>query len=226
MKLSPAALKTRLLRKSEAGEAIQFRRITCALATSPEDLASADLLLLDHTSASPGFHPAAELLPLDNANAKVLHNAELYRELIERYPVVAGLCGTDPFRIPSKLLHQIKELGFIGVQNWPSVGLIDGAFRAHLEHSHISYDQEVAMLNQAKELGLLVVGTGFSEQDAQKMSAIDVDVMVVHPGPGALVSGHIDLAKTSSLLKNVVGVMSASNTIVLPASVKHLCLSS
>lgn len=219
MKLSATAVQEQLLWKSQAGEGICFRRLTCELAKNTKELDTADLLLLDHTSGSRRFHPAAELLPLANANETLLENAELYRDVIGRYPTIAGVCGTDPFRISEKLLEQIKARGFIGVQNSPSIGLIDGKFRAHLEHSRISYDHEVAMLKLAKEMELLTVGTVFSEGDAQKMIAVGADILVVHPGPKGLLPNCRTPGMINLLLKRISSSTNpGSRTVLLPWS--------
>ncbi len=186
MKLSLEELRTRLHGKSSIGQPIIFKRITPELAVSPRELASADLLLIDHTSSAPNRNPVADLLPLADANHELLKNAELFQEVLRRHNVIAGVCGSDPFRLPEKLLEQIQSLGFVGVQNTPSIGMIDGTFREHLENSHISYTQEVTMLTIAMKLGFLALGTVFSEPNAKQMIAAGIEALVIHPGAKAL----------------------------------------
>merc|ERR1712146_207765 len=96
-------------------------------------------------------------------------------------PLLAGVCATDPFRDIDRLLAQCKDMGFAGVQNFPTVGLIDGTFRANLEETGMSYDKEVEMVRIAKhKYGLLTTPYCFNEEEAHKMAEAGADVIVAH----------------------------------------------
>ena len=97
----------------------------------------------------------AGLLPYGDANAIVVEMAGEVLPIVRQTPVLAGVCGTDPFRVMPVFLRQLKELGFAGVQNFPTVGLIDGVFRQNLEETGMGYVLEVEMIRLARELGLL-----------------------------------------------------------------------
>lgn len=97
-------------------------------------------------------------------------------------PVIAGVCGTDPFRDIPTFLKQLQSRGFAGVQNFPTVGLIDGQFRANLEETGMSYDLEVEMVRTAHSLGLLTTPYVFSVDDTKKMTSAGADILVAHMG--------------------------------------------
>src|SRR4051794_16632841 len=101
----------------------------------------------------------AGLMPYGDANAIVLEMAAEVLPVVRKTPVLAGVCGTDPFRLMDRFLRQIEDAGFAGVQNFPTVGLIDGVFRANLEETGMSYAQEVEMIGLAHERGLLTPPT-------------------------------------------------------------------
>ncbi len=124
----------------------------------------------------------AGMLPYGDANAIVVDMAREVLPVVQDTPVLAGVCGTDPFRLMPVFLRQIKELGFDGVQNFPTVGLFEGMLRAGLEETGMGYDLEVDMIRHAHELGLLTCPYIFSEDDAQAMTAAGADVLVPHMG--------------------------------------------
>lgn len=96
--------------------------------------------------------------------------------------MIAGVCGTDPFRSMPGFLKQLKDLGFAGVQNFPTVGLIDGQFRANLEETGMSYDQEVDMIRQAREMDMLTTPYVFNVEESRKMAEAGADILVAHMG--------------------------------------------
>lgn len=102
--------------------------------------------------------------------------------VVKHTPVLAGVCGTDPFRLMDVFLKQLKDSGFSGVQNFPTVGLIDGVFRANLEETGMGYDLEVEMIKQAHELDLLTTPYVFDEEQAVKMAKAGADILVAHMG--------------------------------------------
>ncbi len=124
----------------------------------------------------------AGLMPYGDANAIVVEMASEVLPVIEDTPVLAGVFGTDPFRLMPTFLRQLKEMGFDGVQNFPTVGLIDGVFRQNLEETGMGYDLEVETIRQAHELDMLTCPYVFAEDDATKMAEAGADVLVAHVG--------------------------------------------
>ena len=124
----------------------------------------------------------AGLLPYGDANAIVVEMAGEVLPIVRQTPVLAGVCGTDPFRVMPVFLRQLKELGFAGVQNFPTVGLIDGVFRQNLEETGMGYALEVEMIRHASEQGLLTAPYVFDPDDARRMTEAGADVLVPHMG--------------------------------------------
>jgi predicted TIM-barrel enzyme len=102
--------------------------------------------------------------------------------IVKNTPVIAGVCGTDPFRNMHAFLKQLKDIGFAGVQNFPTVGLIDGQFRANLEETGMSYDLEVEMIQLAHSMDLLTTPYAFTVEEGEKMAKAGADVLVAHMG--------------------------------------------
>ena len=124
----------------------------------------------------------AGLMPYGDANAIVQEMAGEVLPVVQNTMVLAGVCGTDPFRLMSVFLPQIKAMGFDGVQNFPSVGLYDGTLRVGLEETGMGYDLEVEMIRQAHELDLLTCPYVFTPEDAVRMTEAGADVLVPHMG--------------------------------------------
>lgn len=102
--------------------------------------------------------------------------------MVESTAVLAGVCGTDPYRSVPQFLQQLKDLGFCGVQNFPTVGLIDGNFRKNLEATGMSYQKEVDMVRTARQMDLLTAPYVFNVDEAERMTKAGADVVVVHLG--------------------------------------------
>jgi predicted TIM-barrel enzyme len=124
----------------------------------------------------------AGLMPYGDANAIVVEIAAEVLPLIKRTPVLAGVCGTDPFRIMPLFLRQLKELGFAGVQNFPTVGLYDGVMRQNFEETGMGFGLEVDMIRHAHELDLLTCPYVFNEEEAVAMTEAGADLIVPHVG--------------------------------------------
>ncbi|MFT8872181.1 MAG: phosphoenolpyruvate hydrolase family protein [Sporolactobacillus sp.] len=144
----------------------------------------ADLLVIYNSGRfrMAGRGSLAGLLSYGDANAIVQDMGNEVLPVVRHTPVLAGVCGTDPFRMMDVFLKQLKEQGFSGVQNFPTVGLIDGTFRANLEETGMSYDLEVDMIRQAHALDLLSTPYVFDEQQAKKMAKAGADLLVAHMG--------------------------------------------
>jgi predicted TIM-barrel enzyme len=124
----------------------------------------------------------AGLLAYGDANAIVMDMAREVLPVVKNTPVLAGVNGTDPFRDMDRFLDAVKETGFAGVQNFPTVGLIDGVFRANLEETGMSYALEVDMIATAADKDLLTTPYVFSEDNAEAMAKAGADIIVVHLG--------------------------------------------
>ena len=122
------------------------------------------------------------MMPYGDANQIVVDMAREVLPVVKRTPVLAGVCGTDPFRIMPHFLRDLQAMGFSGVQNFPTVGLIDGTMRQGLEETDMGFDKEVEMIRMARELGLLTCPYVFTEAEAEAMAGAGADVLIPHMG--------------------------------------------
>jgi len=143
----------------------------------------------------------AGLLSYGNANEIVKEMAYEVLPAVKYTPVLAGVCGTDPFMLRDNFLKELKEMGFAGIQNFPTVGLIDGVFRANLEETGMSYQLEVDCIRAAHKLDMLTTPYVFNIEEAKLMTAAGADIIVAHMG--LTTSGNIG-AKTSKSLDQCV----------------------
>jgi predicted TIM-barrel enzyme len=144
----------------------------------------ADLIIIYNSGRyrMAGRGSLAGLMPYGDANAIVLDMAREVLPVARETPVLAGVCGTDPFRLMDRFLREVLDTGFAGVQNFPTVGLIDGTFRVNLEETGMSYSLEVEMIATAAKLGLLTAPYVFDPQQAAAMARAGADVLVPHMG--------------------------------------------
>lgn len=133
--------------------------------------------------------------------------------MVKHTPVLAGVCATDPFRNIPSFLAQLRDLGFAGVQNFPTVGLIDGTFRANLEETGMSYDLEVDMVREARALELLTTPYVFNVEEAEKMAEAGADILVAHMG--LTTSGSIGATTGKSLDDCVTLIQEIRDTAVV-----------
>lgn len=125
----------------------------------------------------------AGLMPYGNANDVVVDMAKEILPIVSHTPVIAGVCASDPFRDMQRFLQELKGLGFAGVQNFPTVGLVDGQFRANLEETGMGYEEcEVRMVELASGMGLLTTPYVFNPEEARMMAKAGADVVVAHMG--------------------------------------------
>ena len=144
----------------------------------------ADLIIIYNSGRyrMAGRGSLAGLLPYGDANAIVVDMAREVLPVVKQTPVLAGVCGTDPFRLMPVFLRELRDIGFSGVQNFPTVGLFDGTFRANLEETGMGYALEVEMIGLARELDLLTAPYVFTADDARRMTEAGADVLVPHMG--------------------------------------------
>jgi predicted TIM-barrel enzyme len=147
----------------------------------PDASAATDLLALYHTAKFQHHGLIAGLLPLGNANKMVMEYAETLAPIAETKPVLAGVSAGDPFRLMQFFLKEIQKAGFVGIQNFPSVGIIDGLFRSHLESSSSGYNKEIELIQLAHELNLLTAPLVFNSDEAVQMIQAGADILVINP---------------------------------------------
>ena len=154
------------------------------LSAKSAEAGGADLIIIYNSGRyrMAGRGSLAGLMPYGDANAIVLEMASEVLPVVKHTPILAGVCGTDPFRVMDRFLAQIEQTGFAGVQNFPTVGLIDGTFRANLEETGMGYDLEVEMIRSAHERGLLTAPYVFDAETTEAMTRAGADVLVPHMG--------------------------------------------
>ena len=166
------------------GEPIVGGGAGTGLSAKCEEAGGVDLIVIYNSGRyrMAGRGSLAGLMPYGDANAIVLEMAGEVLPVVTRTPVLAGVNGTDPFRDMDIFLDQLKALGFAGVQNFPTVGLIDGIFRANLEETGMSYALEIEMISRAHEKDMLTTPYVFSEKEAAAMAIAGADIIVCHLG--------------------------------------------
>ncbi|HEX9091417.1 MAG TPA: phosphoenolpyruvate hydrolase family protein [Anaerolineales bacterium] len=152
-----------------------------------------------------GRSSLAGLLSYGDANGIVVEMAAEVLPVVKDTPVQAGVCGTDPFRLMPVFLKQLKEIGFSGVQNFPTVGLFDGKMRANLEATGLGYDKEVEMIRLAHEMDLFTTPYAFTADEARAMTNAGADLLVCHVG--LTTAGSIGAAVAFTLNEAVEKVM-------------------
>ncbi|KAA8572497.1 hypothetical protein MFRU_003g02870 [Monilinia fructicola] len=173
------------------------------LSAKSVEAGGADLIIIYNSGRfrMAGRGSLAGLMPYGDANQVVVEMAAEILPIVNDTGVLAGVCATDPFRNMPAFLTQLKNLGFCGVQNFPTVGLIDGRFRENLEETGMGYDREVEVIRLAHEQDLLTTPYVFNPKDAVEMTKAGADVLVAHMG--LTTSGTIG-AKTGSSLDECV----------------------
>lgn len=148
------------------------------------ELGGIDLIIIYNSGRfrMAGRGSLAGMMPYGDANAVVMDMAREVLPVVERTPVLAGVCGTDPFRLMRNFLRDVKDAGFSGVQNFPTVGLIDGTFRAGLEETGMGYGKEVDMVKLARDMDLLTCPYVFTPDEAVAMTRAGADVLIPHMG--------------------------------------------
>ncbi|MHA6805101.1 phosphoenolpyruvate hydrolase family protein [Salinifilum ghardaiensis] len=201
-------LLSRLRGKVDRGEPVVGGGAGTGLSAKAEESGGIDLIVLYNSGRyrMAGRGSLAGLLAYGNANDIVVEMAREVLPVVRSTPVLAGVNGTDPFLMPERFLGQLADLGFSGVQNFPTVGLIDGTFRTNLEETGMSYDREVELIATAHEAGLLTTPYVFSAADAREMTRAGADVVVCHMG---LTTGGSIGAETARTLDDCVADIDA-----------------
>jgi len=176
------------------------------ISAKSEEAGGIDLIIVYNSGRyrMAGRGSTAGLMPYGNANQIVKEMAYEVIPVVKHTPVLAGVCGTDPFMMPKLFLRELKELGFAGIQNFPTVGLIEGKIRATLEETGMSYDLEVEVVRLAREMDMLTTPYVFDVDEARKMVDAGADIVVAHMG---CTSGGSIGAETVSPLDECVGLI-------------------
>jgi predicted TIM-barrel enzyme len=207
-RISRQTLLERFRTKIASGRPLIGGGAGTGLSAKCEEAGGIDLIVIYNSGRyrMAGRGSLAGLMAYGNANEIVCEMAHEVLPVVKHTPVLAGVNGTDPFMIPDQFLQRLIGLGFSGVQNFPTVGLIDGNFRANLEETGMSYALEVEMIARAHALDLLTTPYVFSTADATAMAGAGADIVVCHLG---LTTGGAIGAETSMKLADCVAPINA-----------------
>ena len=207
-RIARAEILQRLRAKLARGEPIIGGGAGTGLSAKCEEAGGIDLIVIYNSGRyrMAGRGSLAGLLAYGNANEIVCEMAHEVLPVVRHTPVLAGVNGTDPFMIPDVFLRRLADLGFSGVQNFPTVGLIDGTFRANLEETGMGYALEVEMIARAHRLGLLTTPYVFNDAEARAMTQAGADIVVCHLG---LTTGGAIGAETALKLDDCIEPINA-----------------
>lgn len=198
----------RLRSKRSAGIPIVGGGAGTGLSAKCEEAAGIDLIVIYNSGKfrMAGRGSLAGLMPYGNANEIVVELGHEVLPVVKNTPVLAGVCGTDPFLLRRDFLLRLKNMGFAGIQNFPTVGLIDGTFRANLEETGMGFGLEVDLIREARELDLLTTPYAFDAQQARDLVQAGADILVAHMG--LTTKGSIG-AKTARSMEECVSEITA-----------------
>jgi predicted TIM-barrel enzyme len=174
----------RLRAKVTAGKPIVGGGAGTGISAKMSEAGGIDLLVIYNSGRfrMAGRGSLSGLMPYGDANGIVMEMAREVLPVLDRTPVLAGVCGTDPFRLMKLFLRDVDQAGFSGVQNFPTVGLIDGTFRANLEETGMGFGLEVDMIRLAHEMNLLTTPYCFNDDEAHAMAEAGADILIPHMG--------------------------------------------
>ncbi len=200
------ALK-RLRKTAKSGQPIVGCGAGTGISAKFAEKGGADLIIIYNSGRyrMAGRGSLAGLMPYGDANGIVVEMAAEVLPVVRDTPVLAGVCGTDPFRLMPVFIKQLKEMGFSGVQNFPTVGLMDGDFRANLEATGMGYDKEVEAISIAHQLDMLTTPYVFNADEAKAMAEAGADLLVAHVG--LTTAGSIGAAVAMTLEEATAKVM-------------------
>lgn len=197
--MTRAEILAKLRQTRACGQPIIGAGIGLGLVAKCAEAGGIDLIILYNAGRyrMAGRGSMAGLMPYGDANAIAKDLASEVMPIIKHTPVLAGVCCTDPFRQMPVLLAELKEMGFIGVQNYPTVGILDGAMRQNLEETGMGFDREVEVIRLANKMDLLTCPNVFNEDEAKAMAKAGADILVPHVGVTS--SGHVGAKTTVTL---------------------------
>ena len=216
MAISRTEILERVRAEVAAGRPIVGCGAGTGISAKSAEAGGADLIIIYNSGRyrMAGRGSLAGLMPYGDANGVVVEMAAEVLPVVTNTPVLAGVCGTDPFRLMPVFLKQLKEMGFSGIQNFPTVGLIDGTFRENLEGTGMGYDREVEMIRQAHLLDMFTAPYVFDEQQAAMMAEVGADMLVAHVG--LTTSGTIGAAVALTLdqaIERVLTIIKAGQAV-------------
>ena len=178
------AILDRMRAKLAAGKPIVGGGAGTGLSAKMSEAGGVDLLVIYNSGRfrMGGRGSLSGMMPYGDANAIVMDMAREVIPEVTRTPVLAGICGTDPFRVMKLFLKQVDQAGFSGVQNFPTVGLIDGRFRQNLEETGMGFGPEVDMIRTAHQMGLLTTPYCFDCDQAAALATAGADILIPHMG--------------------------------------------
>lgn len=196
----------RLRAKVAAGKPIVGGGAGTGISAKMSEAGGVDLLVIYNSGRfrMAGRGSLSGMMPYGDANAIVMEMAREVIPVVKHTPVLAGVCGTDPFRLMRLFLREVEAAGFLGVQNFPTVGLIDGTFRQGLEETGMGYGLEVDMIGLAHELGMLTTPYCFNPDEAAAMAAAGADILIPHMG--LTTKGTIGAASAVTLADSAVRI--------------------
>ena len=205
---SRASILGRFREQIAAGTPIVGGGAGTGLSAKCEQAGGVDLIVIYNSGRfrMAGRGSLAGMMPYGDANGIVMEMAQEVLPVVRETPVLAGVCGTDPFRLMDVFLDQVKAIGFAGVQNFPTVGLIDGSFRINLEETGMGFDKEVEMIRLAREKDLLTTPYAFIPAEAEAMARAGADIIVAHMG---LTTGGNIGAETARKLEDCPSIIGA-----------------
>jgi predicted TIM-barrel enzyme len=211
MSTSRTDILHRLRAKVASGQPIIGAGAGTGISAKCEEAGGVDLIVIYNSGRfrMAGRGSLAGLMPYGNANEIVKDMAREVLTAVKHTPVLAGVCATDPFLLRDQFLRELKSMGFAGIQNFPTVGLIDGVFRQNLEETGMSYALEVECVRAARALDLLTTPYVFDPSDAVAMTKAGADIVVAHMG--LTTSGSIGAKTTKTLDQCVAEVQAIAN---------------
>ena len=210
MAFTRAEVLARLRKNIDAGIPIIGAGAGTGISAKFEEAGGVDLIVIYNSGRfrMAGRGSLAGLMPYGDANAIVMEMAGEVLTIVKDTPVLAGVCGTDPFHQMDIFLKQVKEIGFSGVQNFPTVSLCDGLFRQNLEETGMGYGLEVDMIHEAHKIDLLTTPYAFNVEEAKAMAEAGADLIVAHMG---------------LTTKGAIGATTAVRLEEAPAKVQGIC---
>ena len=203
---SRAGILKRLREKIDKNEPIIGGGAGTGISAKCEEAGGIDLIVIYNSGRyrMAGRGSLSGIMPYGNANEVVKEMAFEVITAVTHTPILAGVCGTDPFMIRDYFLRELKDLGFAGIQNFPTVGLIDGIFRANLEETGMSYQMEVECVAAAHDMDMLTTPYAFNTDEAKLMAEAGADIVVAHMG--LTTSGSIGAQTAKTLDESVTDV--------------------
>ncbi len=210
MGLKRAEVMARLRQHIEANIPIIGAGAGTGISAKFEEVGGVDLIVIYNSGRfrMAGRGSLAGVMPYGDANAIVMDMAGEVLTIVEDTPVLAGVCGTDPFRQMEIFLKEVEAIGFSGVQNFPTVGLFDGLIRQNLEETGMGYGLEVEMIRTAHQMDLLTTPYAFTPEEGEQMTNAGADIVVAHMG---------------LTTKGAIGAATAMTLEEAPAHVQAIC---